>query len=234
MAERLTKLVEDLKTAYGPNLAAVVLYGAGAVDGAAPQGGLNTLVMLNRITPTDLRLAQPVIAEWRKAGHPLPLFFTVGELAHAADVFPVEFGDIVAVHRVVYGADPLGRCEIKPANLRHQLEYELRSRLLKLRELYIPNSADADRLTKLMADSLNSFALYFRHTLVLLGVPPPLAKGELIALTVSHLKLRREPFEAVLRAQEGERMIEADAHKVFADYLEELEKVIGAVDTYGG
>lgn len=232
MNQALTKLVEDLKATYGANLGAVVVYGLAATGAAEAQKNINTLVTLKRITPAELRLAQPIISDWRKASNPLPLFFTEEELRTAEDVFPVEFGDIITAHRVIYGADPLAQHKINLTNLRHQLEYELRSRLIKLRELYIPNSADPDRLDQLMSDSLNSFALYFRHTLVLLGHKPALNKRELLDQTIKELALKPAPFAAILRVQAGERLPEAEAHQVFAEYLGELEKIIGIVDQY--
>jgi len=44
------------------------------------------------------------------------------------------------------------------ANLRHQTEYELRTKLIQLRRLYIPASVSVEKLLALMSDSLASFA----------------------------------------------------------------------------
>ena len=43
-------------------------------------------------------------------------------------------------------------------NLRHQCEYELRSKIIQLRRLYIPAARSVEKLCDLMSDSLASFA----------------------------------------------------------------------------
>jgi len=88
--EALNGLVEDLKATHGDNLASIVLYGSAAAgDQIELRSDYNLLIALNRITPEDLRLAQPPMREWQRLGHPLPVYFTVEELSDAADVFPI-------------------------------------------------------------------------------------------------------------------------------------------------
>jgi len=90
--EALSGLINDLRATHGDNLASVVLYGSAAAgDHIELQSDYNLLISLHRITPEDLRLAQPAMREWRRLGHPLPVYFTVEELSDAADVFPIEF-----------------------------------------------------------------------------------------------------------------------------------------------
>ena len=90
--EALDGLVTDLRATHGDNLASVVLYGSAAAgDQVELRSDYNLLIALNRITPEDLRQAQAPMREWRRLGHPLPVYFTVEELSDAADVFPIEF-----------------------------------------------------------------------------------------------------------------------------------------------
>ena len=103
--------------------------------------------------------------EWQRLGHPLPVYFTVEELSDAADVFPIEFHQMANARIVLYGHDPFEFVQLSDANLRHQTEYELRSKLLQLRRLYIPASVSIEKLCDLMNDSLSSFAALFRAVL---------------------------------------------------------------------
>ena len=143
--EALSGLVDDLRATHGANLACVVLYGSAAAgDHIELRSDYNLLIALNRITPEDLRQAQAPMREWQRLGHPLPVYFTVEELSDAADVFPIEFHQMANARIVLYGHDPFEFVKLSDANLRHQTEYELRSKLIQLRRLYIPAS-DFDR-----------------------------------------------------------------------------------------
>ena len=180
----------------------------------------NLLIALNRITPADLRLAQAPMRNWQRLGHPLPVYFTVGELRDAADVFPIEFHQMERARIVLYGRDPFEALRFSDANLRHQTEYELRSKLIQLRRLYIPASVSVEKLAALMADSLASFAALFRPVLMLHGVEPPVAKPECVRATVKLLGLDGEPFEQIfaLRASEDVLLTDVEANDLFAAY----------------
>ncbi|MFL6227717.1 MAG: hypothetical protein ACJ741_02945 [Pyrinomonadaceae bacterium] len=232
--EAFNHLVGDLRATHGDNLASVVLYGSAAAgDHAGEDSDYNLLIALRRITPEDLRLAQAPVREWQRLGHPLPVYFTTEELRDAADVFPIEFHQMRRARVVLHGDDPFASLEISDENLRHQTEYELRSKLIQLRRLYIPASVSVDKLCDLMADSLTSFATLFAPTLMLHGErEPPVTKREIVNATVRRFRLDAVPFERVFTLREsGESPAsERAAHELFASYLAEIEKVIEAVD----
>src|SRR6201988_4410065 len=175
--EALNSLVSDLRSTHGDNLACVVLYGSAAAgDNIELRSHYNLLIALNRITPEDLRQAQAPMREWQRLGHPVPVYFTVEDLADAADVFPIEFHQMANARIVLYGHDPFEFVKLSDANLRHQTDYELRSKLIQLRRLYIPASVSVEKLCDLMNDSLSSFAALFRAVLLLFGEEAPVAK----------------------------------------------------------
>src|SRR3712207_5083768 len=162
--EAFNHLIGDLKATHGDNLAAVVLYGSAASgDFVRIESDYNLLIALHRITPGDLRAAQPPMREWQRLGHPLPVYFTFSELRDAADVFPIEFHQMERARVVLYGRDPFETFSISDENLRHQTEYELRSKLIQLRRLYIPASGSATRLRDLMAEDRKSTRLNSSH-----------------------------------------------------------------------
>src|SRR2546423_63866 len=160
--EAFNHLIGDLRATHGENLASVVLYGSAAAgDQTAQSSDYNLLIALHRITPEDLRLAQAPTREWQRLGHPLPVYFTLDELHDATDVFPIEFQQMSRARVVLYGVDPFETLQLSNANLRHQTEYELRSKLIQLRRLYIPASAAIHKLRDLMSDTLTSFPPQF-------------------------------------------------------------------------
>lgn len=229
----LTRLIEDLRTAHGDNLASVVLYGSAAAgDQAKLRSDYNLLIALNKITSEDLRRSQAPMKEWHRLGQPMPVYFTFEELNRAADVFPIEFLQMERARRVLYGRDPFEFVKISPANLRRQTEYELRTKLIQLRRLYIPASTSIEKLSNLMSDSLASFAALFRAVLLLHGQEPPITKPDTVRATVRLLELDASSFERIfeLRATGGSSLTETEADKIFTAYLAQIEHVIEVVD----
>jgi hypothetical protein len=240
--DSLNHLVEDLRATHGDNLAVVVLYGSAATgESNELRADYNLLIALHRITPEDLRQAQAPMREWQRLGHQLPVYFTVEELADAADVFPIEFHQMSKARRVLFGSDPFEAFQLSTANLRHQTEYELRSKLIQLRQLYIPASVNADRLAALMSDSLSSFAALFRAVLLLNNQEPPVAKPDCVRATVRLLKLESGPFEKIFQLRAGggagtesSNLTDHEANDLFAAYLAQIERVIESVDQLEG
>jgi hypothetical protein len=230
----LKAMVDRLHNAHGENLVSVVLYGSAALGEVADwRTDYHLLVALNYIAPGDLRASQGPSREWTRAGHALPVYFTAEELNDAADVFPIEFQRMAVARKVLFGPDPFIGLEPSQVYLRHQTEYELRSKLIQLRRLYIPAAGSAKKLSDLMCQSLLSFADLFRAVLVLFGEEAPPSQSESVQRTAELLQLDATPFERLLKlcGQEGESTLsETEADELFASYLQQIEAVINAVD----
>jgi predicted nucleotidyltransferase len=235
MDHQLTSFIDDLRSTHRKNLIAVVLYGSAASgDHDHRHSDYNLLIVLEKIGPEDLRNANAAIREWAKLGHNVPVYFTTDEVANAADVFPIEFNQMKRARKVLFGRDVLANVEISNENLRHQVEFELRSKLIMLRRHYIPASATVDGLTSLMADSLVSFIALFRGVLMIIGVNAPVSRRETLALTVEHLKLNGLTFEKIYNIRDNNfdhSMTELEANDLFAEYMEQIERVIEVVDS---
>jgi predicted nucleotidyltransferase len=237
MRHHFSNFIDDLRSTHKDNLVSVVLYGSAAAGDFIPnQSDYNILVALKKIGPQDLRNAQACIREWARLGHPVPVYFTVSELQNAADVFPIEFHQMSVARKVLFGPDVLADLNISDKFLRLQAEYELRSKLIQLRRQYIPASASVDGLKGLMAESLSSFIALFRAVLILRGVQPAATKPEIAALTVKHLGIDGAPFEKIFDIRENKltgNLDEISANRLFGEYLEQIERVIDAVDAAG-
>lgn len=237
MINEFTNFIDDLKATHKTNLVSVILYGSAAVgDFVSQASDYNLLVALNEIRPKDLRDANACMREWQRLGHPVPIYFTVAELKEAGDVFPIEFHQMERARKVLYGQDVLADVKISDDFLRHQTEYELRSKLLQLRRLYIPASVSVDKLCNLMSESFVSFSSLFRAVLLLHKIEPPLTKQAIIETIVKHLKIDGEPFEKILTIRENKAsnvLNEVSANQLFSSYMEQIERVIDAVDKVG-
>lgn len=237
MQHQFSAIIDDLRSTHGRNLVSVTLYGSAAAGDFIPRhSDYNLLIALDKITPKELRQAHACVREWAKMGHPVPAYFTVSELKNAADVFPIEFHQMQEAHKVLYGKDVLAGLQISDRFLRHQAEYELRSKLLLLRRQYIPASSSVEGLVKLMAESLSSFSAVFRAVLILNGERAPIKKHEIVALTVQKLGLDGSAFEKIFNIREDNfatPLDERGANDLFAEYMEQIERVIDSVDAVG-
>jgi len=114
---------------------------------------------------------------------------------------------------------------------RAQVEHDLRAKLLRLRQKASGMLSDPDLLRRLLADSVSTFCVLFRHALALHGVEAPVKKREVIERAREHFEIDPGPFENLLDIREG-RVKPRDVEPVglLESYLRSISKVIEAVD----
>jgi len=229
-SKTLERFVSDMKSAHGDNLVSVTLYGSSATDGSGATH--DVLIVLRSIDLDNLRPAIESIRNWTRSDQPMPVYFSQDELRRAADVFPIEFLQMEQARKVLYGPDPFEYIQISQTNLRHQTEYELRTKTLQLRRLYFSAATSPDQLTKLMTGSLSSFAALFRAVLMLHRAPPPASKRDAVQTTARLLGLEPTAFDQIFELTEKKRprLARQDADALFGAYLRQIQRVIDAVD----
>jgi hypothetical protein len=233
MADALDQLVEKLRQALPEDLISVVLYGSAAVgDHDEKFSDYNVLCVLAELTPGQLGAAEPVFRWWRGQGNPSPLLLTKHEVETSTDCFAIEFQDIREHHRILYGEDVVSSLTVDRCFYRAQVEHDLRAKLLRLRQKAASVLSDRDALCRLLADSVSTFCILFRHALILHADDnAPAKKREVIARAQERFGIDPAPFYALLdqRAERGKtKAIEPGA--LLAVYIDEIGKVIDAVD----
>ena len=238
----LSQLVDRLSQAYGHDLRSVVLYGSAAAgDFHQKHSDLNILCVLRDVGVESLQKAEQTAHWWRSFGNPAPLLWAENELACATDAFPVEFLDLREQHRVLHGEDLVAGLTIDPAFHRVQVEHELRTKLLALRQRYLGIYRDQKMVLKLMVDALPSFVTLFRHALILAGqaVPTgspspgaaPTRKREVLEAAGRSFGFDPASFLAVLEVREGKRTLRpAEAGPTFQGYYAGTTRVCEHVD----
>lgn len=232
MADNLDQIVEKLRKALDGTLVSVVLYGSAATgDHHEKFSDYNVLCVLTKITPVELRAVEPVFRWWREQGNPSPLLLTEHELETSTDCFAIEFEDIRAHHRILYGPNLVESLEIDRSFYRAQVECELRTKLLRLRQKGGGVLSDKDALRGLLVDSVSTFCVLFRHALLLSGVAAPVKKREIAEAAGRHFGIDAAPFLTLLDQREQKvRAKEIEPEPLFARYISQIEKVIDAVD----
>ena len=230
--EALKNLVERLHEAAKDNLESVLLYGSAAGnDFHEAHSDLNVLCTLRSLRAADLARMSPVVKWWTGTQHqPAPPFFSSAELRESADVFAIELLDMQQNHRVLYGSDVIAGIKV-PMNLhRVQVEHELRTLLLKLRQHLLREAANPHELGAVLAKSSSSALTLLRHTLIAFQEHPPNAINDLLARIAALTGVDASAFEAVQRLRRAERLDTEQVLPVYDAYLSALQKVIGALD----
>jgi predicted nucleotidyltransferase len=232
MEQKLTELVRRLKNALGNDLKAVVLYGS-AVTGEfhSKHSDLNILCIVERAGSGELERLHPAVRWWTGQGNPAPMFFTFDELRHSADVFAIELVDIKLHHRMLLGDDFFEQFEVPLRLHALQLERELRTNWIRLREAVVAAPQKKRAHLAIMLGSVSTFCALFRHALWALGNPMPASKREAVGGVASLTGGNPSAFQAILELREGKRKPRhIDIEETLHAYLELVEVVTNEVD----
>jgi predicted nucleotidyltransferase len=234
--ELLKELTSKLEHAFSDRLVAVILYGSAASPERADKfSDLNVLCVLKDITPRELMEAEPVLSWWRDKKHPSPLLMSEQEVHNAADSFPIEFHDMKERRRVLYGLDIIAELHVDTRNYRTQVEHELRSKLLRLRQEGASKLSHPDGLLGLCVDSVSTFCVLGRHALELAGKKPKSERRATVRQLGELLGADMRPFEVLLDIREDVPGVDpGDPGELFAQYLVCIGRLIAFVDGLGG
>lgn len=227
----LSAFAEDVKERV-PDVRSVVVYGSAArgdyVHGASD---VNVLVIAGSLPQQALRSAAHSVRHWREHIPLSPIFATKDYLRTSADVFPLEFLDMRDAHVTLLGSDPLEGLQVDPANLRHQVEAELKGKLMRLRAAYVRACGNPQAVADLMRDSLASFRIAFQGLLRLHGEKPPTSRLEIMRAVASDYDLDSGALLAVVALHKGDAP-EGDADSLFGRYLASVERLVDVIDTW--
>jgi predicted nucleotidyltransferase len=230
--KQVTEFIGRLKDAAGDNLVSVVLYGS-AVTGEYDRefSNINLLCFVRDSSFAQLKAISPAVQWWSKEGHRAPMLITKEELARSSDVFVIELMDIRRQHKILFGPDLVGDLEIPMHLHRAQLEYELREKLILLRQHLLLSANDNDHMWNLLLRSLPAFATLFRHAVIAQGQPVPPTKREAIGQLAASLRFDASPFANLLDVREHRaNRSQFQVQEVAARYLAAVEQVTSAVD----
>jgi predicted nucleotidyltransferase len=232
MEAKLSELVNRLKAAAGENVKAVVLYGS-AVSGEFQKehSDLNILCIVERAGAADIERLHPVAEWWMKERNPAPLIFTMEELQRSADVFAVEMVDIKRHHRMLLGTDFLDRFDVPMRLHGLQVERELRTGWLRLRQAILAAPQKKKVHLGIMMESVAAFCALFRHAMLAVGQALPGNKRESVDAAASLSGGNPAGFHTILDLRDGKRKEkDIDIEATLATYLEFVEVVTNEVD----
>ncbi len=235
MEQLLKELTERLKSRFGQRLVSVILYGSaasGEID--AEYSDLNILCVLDHVDAQALAFSEPIFRWWRENKQPAPLLMAESEVQSSTDCFPIEFQDMRDRRQVLLGRDVVEDLTIDFSFHRAQVEYQLRSKQLRLRQQATALLAKSDdSLLRLCADSVSTFCILGRHALLLSGAKVHLTKRDVVAQLAETLGRGFEAFDTLLDLREGKTYRAtslAESLRLFDNYLIQIQAVIDYVD----
>lgn len=226
------ELAQKLQKAHADRLVSVVLYGSAAVPGSKDRlSDFNILCVLTEVTPDALQATEPIFRWWRDMKNPAPLLLSREELLTSTDCFPIEFHDIKERHCIIAGEDVIAGMEVDDRFYRAMVEHELRAKMLRLRQKAGGVLSENDLLLRLMADSISTFCVLFRHALRLAGDKPVFDKRHVVQAATHRFGMDAAPFQTLLDLRE-DKVKPRDVQPVplFREYLKQIHIVVSAVD----
>jgi hypothetical protein len=231
----LDDLVSQLRVAFGAELRAVVLYGSAAAGEHVPKkSDYNVLVLVESLDASRLQGASAAVKAWSDGGNPAPLTLTMNEWHGSADIFPMEYADILERHKVLFG-DFRTDVRVDPSHLRLELEHEAMGTLLQLRRGALAAGNDSKAQLELLEGSSSTVMIVFRAVLRLRSEVPPTDNVELINKVASVAGIDPASFAQVIWHKRGESPIRSqDVSRVLAGYLAGMQQLVRYLDQFSG
>jgi hypothetical protein len=221
----LAATLHDLQHIFGDRLEAFVAFGH-ADARPAP-----SVALLRSLTADDLAACAARAWAWHRDGSATPLLLTREEFAGSLDAFPIEYGEIIDTHRLLYGVDPFAGLMIRHDDLRRACEVQVKSHLLHMRENFVECGGRPSAVASLVAESAPAFALLLRRLAQLDGYPSA-THADLGAFASHRPKLDPRVIGDVLALGGGTSASGVDAARLFPSYLTAVERLAQYIDTW--
>ncbi len=222
----LEALAADLRRVFGARLRSVAAYG---LDDPAPATRLvHTLALVDRLSFEDLARCAPLAADWRRGSLAVPLILEQDEFLRTLDVFPLEYGDIIASHIVVAGTDPFASARVSQADVRRACELSAKSHLIHLREAFMESGADPQAVGRLIAASAPAFGALLRN----IGRLAADDDSDVAAIGERQIGIPASVVRDVIRAGAGTQSTIAEPTVLLSRYISAAERIWEYVDTW--
>lgn len=221
-------LAADLRRVFGDRLASLVAYGLHHRSSNGMDGGpLHTLALVDLVNFADLTACVPLAATWRRRGLAVPLILGREEFRRSLDVFPLEYGDIIAHHVLVTGRAPFEGHAVAEGDRRRACEEQAKSHLIHLREGFLESGGRPEEVARLIAASAHPFRVLLGNIARLEGIGE-----EDVAAAASKIGIADTVVREVLTSESQGTI--ADPTALLSRYIAVVEQVWAAVDGWRG
>ncbi len=149
----LNDFIETAKTACGPNLISVVLYGSAAEDRLRPSSDVNLILLLKEFEPSQINPLREKLRLAYAAIRLQVMFLLQSEIQLASESFAVKFTDILNRHRILFGADAFSNLLVSRTATLQRLKQVTINLTLRLRDRYALVSLREEQLVSVIAEA---------------------------------------------------------------------------------
>lgn len=230
--EVFVPLTEDYLKVFGSELVSLIVYGSAAVGSYVKgKSDINLLVVLTEAGKNRLDAVFDTVKYWKKRKVATPLTMTKAFIETSLDSYPIEFLNMKNSHILIYGENVLGNLTFQPADLRLQIERELKGKIILLTQGYLETKGSARQVRHLIRNSFTAFVSIFNALLYLKHEKAPQTRRETIREVCNLFLLDAAVFERCSDIREGkDNLADGEIIDTFKKYLQEVEKICSIVD----
>lgn len=238
MTEEQTKILGHIEQHFVPlakevfagNLTSIILYGS-AVKGRFSDGisDINILILIGESRPDEIVAFGKRAAKLIQKNRISPLIMTANDFTRSADVFPMEYLDIRNSRKVIYGEDVTEQLEITKANLRHQVESQLRGSITSIRGALLYGRGKEKTSKLFLKEWFGAQNALFRGLLRLKGEEEiPVEPEELARVLGTAFGISTDILLDIAKLRNGENL---DPILAVQGLLSLLTELVGSVDS---
>ena len=145
------------------------------------------------------------------------------------DTFPLEYGEIIRAHQLVYGDNPFSSATIAADDVRRACELQAKSHLVHLREAFIESGGRPTDVAELVTTSAPAFTQLLRNVARLNRVTTD-DKNEVTRAGARAVGIPEELVADMLSLERRPGVPATDPSRLFPEYLAAVEQLARAVD----
>ena len=231
-SERIEPFFEQILAEHQAEIHSLVVSGSAiTADFDSKISDVNSIIILKNMDLKFLMAIAPLGKKYGKRQVAAPLIMTPEYITGSLDVFPIEFLNFKLMHHTAFGEEFLDRIEIEARNLRHQCEWEIKTKLIGLRQGYLAAEADRKLLAENFSSILTAAIPLFRGIVFLLRSQTPIERNEVLEALAEAVGIDTAVFSTVLEVKQ--RIIKPsidEFNEIFEKYYAVLEKLGKTID----
>lgn len=223
------QFVSHVIDSYAGDLVSITAFGS-AVSGDYDEGesDVNLMIIYSDLDLADLDRIAELSRRCLKKQKLAPRFLSRRNLDQSAPYFQVDFLDMRDAHVVLCGEDVLAAIELRPAQLRWQLAYEIKAMRMRIKQMYWRAAGDDRMMKSVLTARFTSLLHLVRGLLLLRGLPAPVTRREIIAVAEEHLGLDRRAAERLLALRRSKTPGDRGALVAMFNDLMEMIRLVDA------